>query len=115
MSRASWRAGRQEGSEAVSRKPHKSRAFLQWAKRQGGLCCVCAIESGNELHHIEKVGMSQKGSDLLVARVCHGCHGYVQGKYRLAFERFGELCHWADLQADALELLAGYVEHLEAK
>ena len=116
----------------MSRKPYKSRAFLQWAKGQGGACCICG-DNGRELYHIGDHGMGQKGSDLLVARVCRKCHEYVQGKRRIAFERMDEsiipnrsrlhvapsimggLGTWADLQADALELLAGYVEHLEAR
>ncbi len=94
----------------TSRKPYRSRAFLAYAKDQRGLCCVCKSQEGVELHHYGSAGMGQKGSDLLVCRVCRRCHGEIQGKRRHAFERLGQLDKWIDIQADGIELLRGYVE-----
>jgi hypothetical protein len=59
--------------------------------------------------------MSRKGSDLIVAHVCRECHGKVQG-LTLGSGRWvlsGRLAELADLQADTIALLAGYVQHLE--
>ena len=57
--------------------------------------------------------MGQKATDLMVARVCQGCHQQVQGKRALAFRRNKDWETWIALQSDAMELLTGYVEHLE--
>jgi len=95
------------------RKPYRSKAFLAWAKLQRGVCCVCRDRPGVELHHFGEKGMGQKASDLLVCRVCSGCHQQIQGKRGLAFRRMNRIETWADIQADAVALLSDYVEHLE--
>ena len=68
---------------------------------------------GSELHHIGKSGMGKKGSNYAVARVCKACHGAVQGKYWLQFERGQKLSSWAALNQDANALLVGWLESLE--
>lgn len=97
----------------------KNKPFLRWAHSHHGRCCVCweerQIETPFEdLHHIGRSGMGMKGSDLQVARVCRSCHAWVQGKRRLQFERIGKPGVWTALQADALELLAGWVREKAA-
>ena len=102
----------------------RDRAFLAWAKEQGGQCCLCWRLTGDrrpaaELHHFGDKGMGQKGSDHLVARLCLTHHHEVQGKRRLAFLRGqvhgGGLEALAALQEDALELLSGWVAHLQRR
>lgn len=94
---------------------HESRAFLAFAKRQHGNCCLCwpNFHSGEELHHFGEKGMGQKGHDYLVARVCHDHHEEVQGKRKHAFAREGNADLLIRMQADALELLMAWAAHLE--
>lgn len=100
----------------ASRGPYRSRAFLAWAKQFAAPCAICRENPGIELHHYGPRGMSQKGSDLIVVHVCRECHGKIQGltlgsgRWALA----GRLAELADLQADTIALLAGYVQALEA-
>jgi hypothetical protein len=94
-------------------KPHKSRAYLSWAKHQSGQCAVCKVERGVELHHLDGGTMGRKGTDFMVARVCRDCHRDVQGKRFLAFLRENRLDVWVNLLMDALRLVAGYAAHLE--
>lgn len=96
-------------------KPYKSPDFLDWAKQQVRKCIVCENKYGSQLHHFGKRGIGQKATDLLVCRVCKGCHESIQGKSLVAFERLGQKEIWIKMQADALELLMGYVQSLEKK
>lgn len=96
-------------------KPYRSRAFLEWAKRQHGKCCVCEDGHGIQLHHFGDKGMGQKSTDLLVCRVHEGCHRQIQGKRLIAFRRLGQLELWIRILEDSLKLLCGYVEHLEGR
>ena len=98
----------------------KDRAFLAWAKAQGGRCCVCArIECvdgpADELHHYGPKGMAQRGSDRMVARVCLRHHAKYQGKRRIGFLRAGEAEVYAALLEDNVTLLAGYVGELQRR
>jgi hypothetical protein len=100
-----------------TRGPYRSRDFLAWAKQQPAPCAICRDNPGTELHHLGAHGMGQKGSDLIVARVCRKCHGEVQGLTTGAPYRWiaaGKLAELADLLTDNNALLAGYVQHLEA-
>lgn len=102
----------------VRRGPYRSDAFKAFAKRQVGRCCIhwllhCEERPGEELHHYGPKGMGQKASDLLLARVCKECHGRYQGKRRIGFERAGEIAVLEALEADNVDLLHSYVEHLE--
>ena len=94
-------------------KPHRSKAYLSWAKHQHGTCCICGQRRVEQLHHFGSKGIGQKCSDLLVCRVCEPCHSRIQGKRRIAFERRGELDVWADMLEDALLLLEQYTAALE--
>jgi hypothetical protein len=97
-------------------KPYRSRRFLEWAKRQGGCCCICQESPATtQLHHYGPKGMGQKGSDLLIAQVCRGHHEALQGKRALAFRRNGDLESYVALLEDNVDLLAGYVVELEAR
>ncbi len=98
-----------------TRGPYRSRDFLAWAKRYAAPCAICRDKPGSELHHYGAHGMSQKGSDLIVAHVCRECHGNIQG-LTLGSARWvlnGKLAELADLQSDTIALLAGYVQELE--
>lgn len=94
-------------------KTYKSKNFRRWAKRQGGVCCVCNENTGHQLHHFGPRGIGQKATDLLLCRVCQKCHDYVGAKRRNAFSRKDELDTWVDMLEDGLELLRSYVEFLE--
>lgn len=94
-------------------KPHRSRRYLDWVRTQHGACCVCRTNRFEERHHFGKKGMGQKCSDLLVCRVCKGCHSRLQGKRRIAFERLGQLDVWADMLEDAMWLLERYTALIE--
>jgi hypothetical protein len=100
-----------------TRGPYRSRDFLAWAKQQPAPCAICRNKQGEELHHYGAHGMGQKGSDLIVAHLCRTCHGEVQGlttgsPYRwIAAEKLPQL---GDVLTDTVNLLAGYVQHLEA-
>lgn len=59
--------------------------------------------------------MGQKATDLLACRTCRGCHSRVQGKHQIAFERLDDTDTYINILKDGLELLCGYVEHLESK
>lgn len=99
-------------------KRYRSPEFLEWSKRQVSYCCVCRAKLGNELHHFGPAGMGQKGSDLLVARVCSDCHrgkNSIQGKRRIGFERIGKLDTWCDILEDCIELLTSYIANLEIR
>ena len=99
--------------ELRQRQPsHRSKKYLEWAKTQHGICCLCNDKAGAQLHHLEP-GMGKKGSDLLVCRLCKECHGWAEGKRRIALTRMGRLDDWADMLEDALELLSGYAAKLE--
>lgn len=94
---------------------HKNSGYLVWAHRQRGVCCLCRRLRGDEvqatsLHHYSDKGMGQRCSDYLVARVCEGCHEYVQGKRRAYFTRTGEWEVLAAMQEDALDLLMAWSE-----
>lgn len=101
--------------EMFRQKPYRSKAYLSWAKFQYRKCCVCGENYGSELHHFGDKGMGQKASDLLVCRVCPGCHQQVQGKRVIAFRRLRQLETWIDIQADAIALLTAYIEYLEQR
>lgn len=93
----------------------KDRAFLKWAKEQGGSCCVCRylhgiLKPAEELHHWGSKGMGQKCDDYHVCRVCSACHREHQGKKDMAFHRRGEYELWCAMARDAVDLLAGYVQ-----
>lgn len=94
-------------------KPHRSKAYLGWARLQHGPCCVCRQHKFQQLHHFGAKGIGQKCSDLLVCRVCEPCHSRIQGKRRLAFERRKEMDVWADMLEDALLLLEQYLIEIE--
>ena len=60
--------------------------------------------------------MGQRGSDLLVARVCQRHHGAVQGKRSaMSFGRIGRIDQFAAILEDTVRLLSGYVAHLETR
>lgn len=99
----------------IMSKPYRSKKYLIHAKNQRGLCCVCKEKIGSELHHFGEKGMGQKGSDLLVCRVCQSCHQQIQGKRRLAFTRLKNQDTWIDIQADAIELLKSYIKRFDDK
>lgn len=96
-------------------KPGKDRAFLKWAKENGGVCCVCRHLHGlsrpaQELHHWGQKGMGQKCDDYHVCRVCATCHRDHQGKKDMAFHRTGDYELWCAMARDAVDLLASYLE-----
>jgi len=100
--------------ELRQRQPsHKSKKFLDWAKSQHGICCLCNDKSGEHLHHLEP-GLGKRGSDLLVCRLCkEKCHPWAEGKRRIALTRLGRLDDWCDMLEDSLKLLASYAVRLE--
>ncbi len=92
---------------------HRDKRFLSWAKQQGGYCCRCwevHLEEtpATDLHHFGASGMGLKGSDYKVARLCRECHGIVQGKSRVGFERLGRLNEWICMLEDGLGLLGDW-------
>ena len=92
--------------------------FLDWAKRQGGVCCICRRLEGehtpaDELHHFGDKGMGQKSDDYIIARLCKKHHLQHQGKRAIAFDRAGEWEIAAALWRDAHDLLSDYVMHLK--
>jgi hypothetical protein len=98
---------------------HRDRAFLSWAKGQGGACCLCLrlrgeVVPGVELHHWGEKGMAQKGDDYRVARLCGPCHREQQGRRRMAYLRRDEMDVLEALTADALDLVIGFLQ-LEKK
>lgn len=96
------------------RPPARDRDFLGWAKRRGGICCVCAsrglIGNFDELHHFGPRAMSKKCSDYQVARVCRRCHEEVQGKTSMSFHATGNYELWCALLRDSNALLGAYIE-----
>jgi hypothetical protein len=92
----------------------KDRAFLSFAKQQGGVCCICLRVHGEqvpaeELHHWGNKGMGQKCHDYEVARLCCACHREQQGKKRMAYIRRNEFEVLEALTRDALDLMILYV------
>ena len=100
------------GAPLYKIRHNRSVAFLQWAKTQSAACCICNDSPGTELHHYGQAGMGQKGSDYLICRVCRSCHGEIQGKRRLSFERLERLDLWANIIEDNAELLEKWAEKL---
>lgn len=94
---------------------HKSREFLQWAKRRGGICCVCGSAECVELHHWGPRPMGRKCSDLFVARLCREHHEQLAGKRFQAFSRGDDLETYCDLLHDNLALLHDWAILLEAR
>jgi len=97
-------------------RKQKDRAFLSWAKQQGGACCLCLrlrgeLRNCEELHHWGDKGMGQKGDDYRVARLCRACHQGQQGKRRMAYLRRDEMGILEAMTADALDLVIGYMQH----
>lgn len=97
-------------------KRFKDREFLQWAKRQGGFCCICVSFYGQnelaaELHHFDyrNRGTGMKGRDHWSCRLCRAHHETLQGKGRMWFVNNGELEFWTAMLEDALNLLSDYV------
>jgi len=93
----------------------KDRAFLSFAKQQGGLCCICLRLHGvsrpaEELHHWGEKGMGQKCHDYEVARLCRACHREQQGKKRMAYIRRDEFEILEAMTRDALDLMICYVQ-----
>jgi len=91
--------------------------FLHWAKLHGGDCCVCRYVDGHfikadELHHFNyrNRGMSVKGSDYWVARLCRDHHKKLQGKGRIYFQRTGDWETFSAMLEDALYLTSEYLE-----
>lgn len=102
------------------RQRYESRAFLAWAKAEGGACCLCAALRGErmpaeELHHFGEKGMGQKSHDYEVARVCRACHGAVQGQRQAYFARTGQYEVLAAMRGDALDLLMAWAHALEQR
>jgi len=94
----------------------KHKAFLEWAKRQGGNCCVCRAVSGrrapaDELHHFDyrNRGTGMKGRDHWSCRLCLVHHGILQGKGRMWFVSNDKLETWSAMVEDALNLLSDFV------
>lgn len=99
-------------------KIRKDPEFLRWAKRHGGICCVCRWLHGltvpfEELHHHGDKGTGQRGDDYFVARMCKTHHREYQGKRGIGFDRAGEWEVAAAIRRDNSELLADYIEHLK--
>ena len=85
--------------------------FLKWVREHLGICCICNKRPAVEPHHYgEDACMGRKGSDHVVCEVCRKCHGKIQGKRRLAFERAGQLETLCDMQANTIALLSAYME-----
>lgn len=102
----------------VEERRIRSREFLRFAKGMGGVCCICRNvhgESvyGEELHHFGDKGMSQKGSDFRVARVCVKHHKQYQGKRAMAFFRDGELEIYNAMLTDSIEMTSAYAAYVE--
>ena len=88
----------------------RSKAFLEWAKRLGGECCICGYPTAVDLHHYgDDGGMGLKPSDYWVCRVCRKCHREVQGKRMHHMVRVGRLGHYCYMLKDNLTLLEGWV------
>lgn len=96
---------------------YESRAFLTFAKEQGGYCCLCwpMNEPADELHHWGEKGMGQKGHDYEVARLCRKCHERMQGKRKHYFCRTADYETLAAMQEDSLELLMAWTADLEGR
>jgi len=106
----------------MSGERFKDKAFLKWAKDQGGNCCVCRAISGefykgDELHHFDYVnrGTGMKGRDHWTCRVCFAHHAQIQGKGRRWFVENSKLETWTAMLEDALNLLSDYVLEMKAK
>jgi hypothetical protein len=100
----------------VSGKRFKHKRYLEWAKRQGGDCCVCRALTGDflpcdELHHFDYAnrGTGMKGRDHWVCRLCLDHHKVLQGKSRTWFVMNDELETWTAMIEDAVNLLSDYV------
>lgn len=90
--------------------------FLEWAKRQGGDCCVCRATQGiskrcDELHHYDwkNRGMGIKGRDHWTCRLCYFHHRELQGKGRMWFLMNDRQEIYTAMLEDSLNLLSDYV------
>jgi hypothetical protein len=99
---------------------YRSPEFLEFAHGRGGLCCVCLAidhvqQPRDEVHHYGPKGMGQRGSDLLVCRLCKKHHQHYQGKRTLGFLRAGEGEVLAAMRADNIVLLVAWVPEMERR
>lgn len=100
----------------MSGEQYKDKRFIEWAKRQGGQCCVCRANTGAsvpaaELHHYDPYhrGMGMKGRDHWVARLCRSHHEQLQGKGRRWFMMTVNMEAWAAMLEDTVNLLSDYI------
>ncbi len=97
-------------------KPDRSIPFLEFSKQQSGLCCICSNVEFEELHHYgSDAGLSMKGNDYEVCRVCMKCHSKHQGWRWLSFHREGKLDILANMQRDTINLLKKWINHIDGK
>lgn len=96
------------------RPPYRSRKFLAFCHKEGGLCCLCG-SNFEHLHHFgDDGGRGLKPSDNEVARVCGDCHrkNDFKRKSLLKNRRYDIL---ESYQNDALKINRAYIEKLEGK